>query len=255
MTRVVLSGDSHGWALWTAVRNMREAGMLPVGLDVTVRPLGSSVLLKQAFYDRGPDGVAITEPTLAARVPSLPLPGETWEGTVFGWTGLHYFAGLWQSGDWRRFRRAGRAGAGMPVSTGMLRGIVRNAFRHQLGLLDALRADGCRVLVVESPRPFRHHPVFRAMPEEHVGELAALTREVIDAELAAREVPVVRIPDCCLDGSGFMLDDYRSDKADDFYHANGRFGEVMLAGIPAVLRQVGWERDVAGTGEPDAACS
>ena len=240
--RIFVTGDSHTASLKRGLQRLEAAGWQAPGVEVTIRGLGNGAhLVKQFFRDTGRCAL-ITEAAFRTQVEELPLPGPEGKDTVYCWSGLFHFAKVWRDLTWATHQLASTRGSGIPVSCGMLRSTILLWFRYQLGLIDVVVKSGGRVMAVESPRPFRHHPAFQRSRPEVIAAVDQFCQEVMLAELAKRSIPLARIPRECLDEEGFMDNRWRSEREADPHHGNEEFGALMLQSICTQAQQCFEER-------------
>jgi hypothetical protein len=229
--QVFVTGDSHTGALKRGLMQLERLQRVPAGFQVQVQGMGSGAHMIRPFFRDLGDCAQITEPTFQDHVTQLPLPTPDGLQTVYCWSGLFHFAKVWRDKTWATHRPATIDGVHPPVSTGMLRETILEWFRYQLAVLEVLKRNGCRVLAVESPRPFRHHPALASNPAEVVAAVDRICQDVMLGELQARSIPLVRIPQDWVDDEGFMQPEWRHEKETDPHHASARFGALMIRRI------------------------
>lgn len=229
--RVFITGDSHTAALRRGLEQLQESGWSARGIDMDVLGLGSGEHLVTPFFEDTGTFARIVEASYKNRIPQLPLPDSTSDETIYCWCGLFHFARLWRNGSWIVSRPATMTGSRIPISTALIGSVVRDWFKYQLGLVDVMQRSGVKVIAVESPRPFRHHPALRLVRPEVAAAVDRICQDVMLAELRQRDVDLVRIPPECLDAEGFMDPKWRSSKTTDPHHGNPQFGEIMIKRI------------------------
>lgn len=224
---VLVTGDSHTGALRRGLDQLLASGWAPA-CELEVIGLGSGADLAPGFFvDRG-SHAEIVNPVYRRRIPVLPKPRAVARKTVHVWSGLFHFPKVWRSPGWAQFRPACVRGREAPVSRAVVRTTLLDWFGPQLALVAVIRRAGVPVLALETPRPFRHHPSLRAVrPEVAIG-LDRLCLHMMEAELRAMGIPVLRIPGACLDQDGFMHAQWRSENPKDPHHGNAEFGALML---------------------------
>lgn len=227
--QVFITGDSHTGAMKRGLMQLKELQRVPAGFQVQVLGLGSGAHMIRPFFSDNGDHAHITEPTF--HVPRLPLATPDGLQTIYCWSGLFHFAKVWRDKTWTTYRPASIDGHVAPLSAGMLRETILQWFRHELALLDVLKRNGCTVLAIESPRPFRHHPALQVNPPEVVAAVDRFCQDVMLGELQARSIAPVRIPADWVDGEGFMRPEWRHENDTDPHHANARFGALMIERI------------------------
>ena len=118
----------------------------------------------------------------------------------------------------------------------MLQRLVLEDQRNVLDLLALLKRLGKRVFVLEAPYPFHHHPALRKTSRDLVRFVDGLYRNPIRRELTRLAVPIVAVPDRCVQ-DGFMLDLYA--QPGDHHHGNQCYGETMMAEVLTFLDRDG----------------
>ncbi len=238
--RAMIVGDSHTGVLNQARLRMEREGRLPDDIALNIRPLAGGPTLARPFFEEI-DGVAVmTEPGIKARMPRLPPAGARYD--VIGLSGPLHPVRVWRNRHWQDYRIQ-PSGGHIPVSQALFRRVVFDDQGPMLRLIELLQAQDIGVLVVEPPRPFRHHPSVEALGADLVIDLDRRYRGLVRAWLTAHGVVTVDVPDACLDGDGFMKPVYRSDVPTDPHHGNADFGELMVARALAAVAEM---RGVAG---------
>ena len=233
---ILITGDSHTAAVKRGLNLLESEAAVPPGFEVEVIGLGGGQHMLDPFFEVR-DGVAVmTHPTFAKRLPLLPRPGAAERGTVYTWCGLFHFAKAWRDRTWIDFRPCTLAGKGAPVSMGLVAETVLGWARHQLDLVHLVRRTGARVLVMETPRPFRHHWALKHIPAETIIEVDRYLQDLMMSELESRSIEVVRMPAECLDAEGFMNPEWRNEVETDEHHANQAFGALMIRRLCEYLR-------------------
>ena len=226
-THVLVTGDSHTAALQRGLDQMLASGWTP-GFELDVTGLGSGADLATEFFVDHGSHAEITHEAYRRRIQILPTPRAVARKSVHVWSGLFHFPKVWRAREWSKFRPASVPGREAPVSRAVVRDTLLHWFGQQLALMAVIRRTGVPVLALETPRPFRHHPSLRAVrPEVAIG-LDRTCLEMMDAELRALGIPVLRIPPACLDQDGFMQERWRSENPKDPHHGNAEFGALMI---------------------------
>lgn len=236
--RAMITGDSHTAALHRGHAALLDEGRWPAGLALDIRPLGGGHLTRAPFFsDRG-DHAEITTAEYRRRFDRLPLASDG-PDVVYGLSAPLHSVRVWRHPAWRRFSPAGLAPgsaapgeSATPVSSGLLRRVILDDQRHVLALIAILLRGGRQTFVVEAPRPFRHHPALDETSPDLVAHIDAIYRRTIRRELDAMGVPVVSVPEDCLD-RGFMRDDYA--QPGDPHHGNAAYGRLMMERVAAFL--------------------
>ena len=227
-SRAFITGDSHTAALRRGLDHLEAQGGDGVRREIEVVGLGNGARLTERFFRDDGTHATIIDPQYRKQVPALPRPGADPHEVAYGWSGLFHFARVWRRRTWARFRPSFHAGPGLPVSTRLLRTVVLDWLAPQLELLDVLRRVDAHVFVVESPRPFRHHPAFTWLQPEVGIALDRFCHALLRGEVERRGIGLVRIPARCVDADGFMLPEWRSDREGDPHHGNTAFGALMM---------------------------
>lgn len=237
MPDILLTGDSHTAALRKGQIAIEAEGRWPEQVRLSIRPLGGGHLTCEPFFiDRG-DHAEITAAAYRRQMQRLPMDDDP-PATIYGLSAPLHSVRLWRHPAWQSFAPATMAGtvSGSPVSSGMMQRLVLEDQRHVLDLLALLKRLGKRVFVVEAPYPFQHHPAMRKTSIDLVRFVDGLYRNLIRRELARLAVPIVAVPDRCVE-DGFMLDLYA--QPGDHHHGNQRYGETMMDEILAFLDRDG----------------
>lgn len=233
--KAFITGDSHTGALRRGLDRLAARGWDSHGVDVEVVGMGTGARFIAPFFRDEGTCARIVDPEYQQRVPALPLPGDERAEIAYGWSGLFHFAKVWRDRTWADFRPPFHEGPGAPVSAGLLRSVVLDWFAPQLRLMEILRGTGAQVFVVESPRPFRHHPALARLSPQAAISVDRFCRTLMLGEIERLGVGLVRIPPECLDAEGFMLAEWRSAREGDPHHANAAFGELMMRRVVGYL--------------------
>lgn len=224
-----ITGDSHVGALRKGHDLLAGSGRLPSRPAIAFRPMGTSTLMRTAFFLDRSDHLEITVPRFRQQVPVLPAPEFATGGTIYCVAGPLNFHSLLSRKWWVHNWVVGmppRRGA--PVSRELLRHALLDMEFHELTLLRRLCELGQRVLVIEPPALFRHHPALAHTPAQSLLALSRLCRELVAEELGRMGIDIVAVPAECLDEEGFMLPAFRHERLADGNHGNAEFGAIML---------------------------
>jgi hypothetical protein len=233
--KVVITGESHTAALFMGQKQLEKEGHRGAAANVVVRPLGGGHLLREPFFiDRG-DHAEIVTPQFRTRFERLPLDGVENRDTIYGLCAPLHTARIWRDLDWGRFAPLAHAQGETPISRSMLREVILEDQKYILAFIDIFVRSGARIFAIEAPRPFRHHQAIKHVREDVVLAVDAAYREIVRAELSARSVPVVSLPQKCIDGRGFTFEQY--GRAADPHHGNMKFGRLMMLEIEEFLTQ------------------
>jgi hypothetical protein len=248
--KVLIVGDSHTGVLNQARREMARAGTLPEGIDLDIRPLAGGPTLARPFFEEI-DGVAhMTEPGIKARMRRLPPEGEAYD--VIALSGPLHSVRVWRNMDWARHRLEPTEGFA-PVSAALFRRLVMDDQGPMLRLALLLQKHVRSVLVIEPPRPFRHHPSVEALGADMVLDLDRRYRAIVREWLGAHGVGTVDVPAHCIGPDGFMKAEHRSGKATDPHHGSSAFGALMLDALARALAPASGKPAVERTGAAAAA--
>lgn len=224
-----VTGDSHVGALRKGYDLLAGTGRLSGRPAVAFRPMGTSTLMRTPFFEDRSDHLEITVPRFRQQVPVLPAPEFSAGHTTYciaGPLNFHSFLSRkWWVHNWVVGMPPRR---GAPVSRELLRHALLDMEFHELTLLRRLCELGQRVLVIEPPAPFRHHPALAHTPAQSLLALFRLCRELVAEELGRMGIDIVAVPAECLDQEGFMLPAFRHERLADGNHGNAEFGAIML---------------------------
>lgn len=236
VTRILITGDSHTGALKRGLELLQTQGQVPEDFAVEVVGLGGGQHMIAPFFEVEHGVARITQPTFLKRFPQLPVPASSRDPTVYGWCGLFHFAKAWRDRSWIDFRPSTVAGKTAPVSMGLIQETVTGWFGQQLELLHVIRKSGARVLVIETPRPFRHHWALKRISAEVVAAVDQYCQQIMMVELQDRDIELVRMPADCTDDMGFMDPRWRHEVEADEHHGNEQFGALMIQQTCQYLR-------------------
>lgn len=225
MTEVLITGDSHSAVM---LRSLRDSGTADNpfqwnGDTVTIRSIGPGGAMKGEFFENCGSYVRFVNPKLNTRLDRLPPKNST--VSLIGLSGPLTTIWVW-SKKWGNHAPTG-VGSGSYVSKSAMRAIFESKSKYMFELVDVLRAS-VKVLVIEPPFPFRHHPAIEREGFQKVIHIHNTYRDYIMARLDDAGIPVVTVEKDWLDPDGFMLDEFKSDDADDAVHGNARLGRLML---------------------------
>lgn len=236
MTDAFIFGDSQTNSLKQGWDALAATGQIPAGLNVTITPLGAGYYMNTPFFKRKEDRVVFTERTYRKKIGQVPVKGFS---GVYGFIANFHTIRVLRSHDWG-------VNAPFPLAQGeavLSQSFVEDLFdadqRHMLAFLDEMKAVGLEVFAIETPRPFRHHPMFEsARPEVLIG-LDRMYRSYIRRALEARGIAIVPVPPSVLDADGLMRPDFRHPNPQDKHHANEAYGQVMAREVAAYLQDRG----------------
>jgi hypothetical protein len=222
--KVLVVGDSHIAALSQGLARIEGRHPAQREFDVRVQSLGGGRLLIKPFSRPVADGVDVSHETPGKPELRIRFGGDL---AAVGVCANFHSVRLLRRGGWDRFAPAEIAAGEYPLSLAVFREMMRADQQHILAFVDQVRA-GTRVFAIESPAPFRHHPLLSEVRAELWSYVNSEFRKFVHDELAARGVDMIRIPREFMDDMGFMLPRFRSDNPDDRHHANALYGEHMM---------------------------
>lgn len=226
--KVLIVGDSLTVALKEGYRKLRSSAQFPTDLDLSIVPLCGGAYLRMPFFIEK-DGVALMTAAEAAKnFPQLPLAGEP---PIYGFCGSLHTTRVLRDIDWSKHAPVEVATTEVPISSGLLEEIIYEDVKYVIAFLDVLMRSGASQFVVESPRPFRHHPMFTRARSDVLLCVDRAYRGLVRREMDRRNIPVVSVPAECLDAEGAMLDIYKHPNEKDFHHGNEIFGTLMMVQV------------------------
>lgn len=138
---------------------------------------------------------------------------------------------------WRRHCPWDRAGANpdlIAVSNATMAAWFDQLLACRWALLRALRQQGCRLAVVEPPRPLRRAPALYELRPDVLLAVDRHYRAHARRWLAAEAVPVIAVPDASVDAEGFTAESYANANPQDPHHGSAAFAREMLGSILAL---------------------
>lgn len=235
--KIIVTGDSHTAALKLGTDMLVSQGALPKDYKIDVQQLGGGLSLTKPFFvDKG-DFAEMSQQKHQKRIQSLPFSDEQEPYKYYGICGPLHTVRLWRNKDyWQKYTPLAPQGDQAPISTSLLRHIILQDQLYIMQLVELLKRVGVKVFVVEAPKPYRHHPILELVDPDVIAYIDSFYRRVIRECLAAKEVPIIDVPNACYDADGFMLEAYRHDNPMDGYHANKEFGAIMIKEIIKFLK-------------------
>lgn len=222
--KLLLTGDSHLGGVRRALIAAQSDLDASTYEGITVRALGRGFLMRSAFFaDRG-DHAEIVDGEFRRRVERVPPRNGRYEW--IGISGPLNTARVWRDSTWSRYKPFSHAG-GIPVSTALLRSVVEADVRRSIEFVQVVGRTS-RVFVIEAPWPFAAHRAVAQSSARTVQFIHQWYREYVMAELQRLQIPVLEIDKDCVDAQGFMKPEFRHETPTDRYHANARFGRVVL---------------------------
>lgn len=223
----VIFGDSHAAALKVGSDVFKCNKDWPQDQHITVTRLGSAdTMVRPYFIDRG--GYAeITHQEQALFIQRLPFAETDVRYDYYGFCGPLNAGRLWRkANNWLNFSPFALHANQAPVSTGLLKHVILEEQRYNRQLIELLQRVGVKVLVIESPKPYRHHPVLSTISPATIAYIDCFYKATMTDWLTSKGVPVISIPRQCYDSDGFMLDKFKTEQ--DGIHANKKFGIIMV---------------------------
>jgi hypothetical protein len=229
--KVLITGGSHTAALFRALQNRQDGG----SIQILIRPLGGGMTVARDFFRSEPGHIVITSQRFSRRLPEIP-PDDFPCDTV-GYCSALYSRPIWLWREWARHSPADTDTGRKFVSSAMVRRMILDDIKYVLQFLDSLATLGLRPFVVDCPRPFRHNPEVARAGEAVIQTLDRSYREIVGAELANRDIPVVAAPASTYDADGFSLPEFAHPLPRDRTHANVEYGALMLAELEKFLAE------------------
>jgi hypothetical protein len=225
--KAFITGDSHIAMLKRGLTALVEENNAALQHhSILIGRLGGGHIFPTPFFLEKDGYAEITNPIFRKNMKRLPPEGVAPDW--IGWSGLLHAARVW--GHDFRERSPWPINTGHTISENTLLRGIKDDVRYQLDLLDILQKS-VRVFVIESPRPFRHHPAIAMNGANKVMHIYHIYRDWVLKELENRSVPAVGIDPEWVDSEGFMDPIFRSSLPRDNHHGNSDFGRLMLLRI------------------------
>ena len=227
--RILITGDSHCGALYRGLVQLQNNKKTSPSVEIVVRPIGGGHLLPTPFFRDAGDHADMTAPLYRRNLSRLPPVAPDFDAVVLSmplWPMrlLHQMTwGGFSLGEYLANRKT--------VSHQTFRLMVLEDQKYILKLIELLSRNGIRLAAVSPPRLFRDHPTLKHLPARQAQACFNAYLDTIKAELSARNVAVIELPDRVSDEEGFMLQKYRHEDPEDGHHANADFGALMIAEI------------------------
>jgi len=256
--RIFITGDSHTAVLKSGVDMLLRQGDLPEDYRIDIRPLGGGDTLKKPFFVDNGDFAEITNNKhqkwikklsfsenihrlfniyvfnffFQKRIKRLPFSEQQEHYDYYVISGPLHTVRIWRRrAYWKKYTPFIPYGNQIPVSTGLLRHVVRQDQRYVMQLIELLTREGVNVFVVEAPKPFKHHPILKWVNPGVISYIDGFYRKLMREWLASKGVPVINVPSDCYDADGFMLEKFRHENPSDPHHADKEFGAIMIREI------------------------
>lgn len=246
MKQVLILGDSHVVALGHALERNPGSQDLPALGRASVRKLFSFPTTLRAFHRRRDNDVMLTDAgaarELAEVIGAQSISGD--DGRIFVFSIPYTTTILLRNPVWRRFSPwAVCERPRQPLSVAVIEQIVLYHFRYSIQFLTDLSEAGVRCFALHAPPPRRDDPKFGRSIEARVGAvLHATAVQVVQRALQARGVESIDLMSglaaSILSNDGFLPPEFHAADANDFHHANARFGQEMLSAIDARIRRL-----------------
>lgn len=243
---MLILGDSHVVALGLALERNPGSQDLPTLGRVSVRKLFSFPTTLQAFHRRCDNDVVLTDTDaaleLAAVIGAQSISGD--DRRIFVFSIPYTTTILLRSPVWRRFSPwAVCERPRQPLSMAVVEQIVLHHFRYSMQFLIDLSEAGVRCFALHAPPPRRDDPKFGRSIEARVGAILHATAvQVVQRALQARGVESIGamagLAASIRSNDGFLPPEFHAADANDFHHANARFGQEMLSAIDARIRRL-----------------
>jgi hypothetical protein len=221
---VFITGDSHIVMLKRGLQGLVEENNAALQHhSILIARLGGGHIFPSPFFVEKDGYAEMTNPIYRKNMKRLPPEGAAPDW--IGWSGPLHAARVWGH-DFREISLWPMNEKYVISEKTLLRGI-KDDVKYQLDLLSILQKS-TKVLVIESPRPFRHHPAVAMNGADEVMRIYHIYRASVLKELQDRSVPVVGIDSEWVDSEGFMDPIFRSTLPRDNHHGNNEFGRLML---------------------------
>lgn len=227
MKRILLTGNSQCVALKLALDRRQREGRSFEDISLKVLPIGAGREMLGRFFAVRNDEVV----TISASYPSLTFSKGQQSYDYVGIGAPFYSLGLTANTSWKIFSLPDVWGSKVPVSRALFKTAVLEYQKPALDFITALTEKGVRVFVYEAARLFAHHEILMSIGLETVANVDRQYRAIIKAELEKRGVPIVFLPEACINAEGFTRNEYRLEKEGDQNHGNVELGEALVQEI------------------------
>lgn len=143
---------------------------------------------------------------------------------------------------WSRYDLPGEHSDRAPMSPALLQRIISDNQYQFCRFIDALLQIELPLVVLDTPPPFRDTRYVREIGPRRLLAVDDAARRRMRDLLDHFQVPIIRVPDTCVEDDGFTRPDYRHPRRDNF-HTNVEFGTLMLRRTVEVAGEL--ERDDA----------
>ena len=199
--KILITGGSHVVALNQGLKGLQQSGEIPESLELRVRPLGGGLSVSRKFFRVNDDHIEITDQKFRRKFKQIPPRGVNYD--VIAVSTALYSRPLWNKSDWAVYGTPDFSADRIPVSTSLLRRSILDDNKYIISFSEQLRDFGMSVLIVESPRPFRHNPEVKRTGTDLVKYLDNQYRLLTHGHLKESKIPVISVPQTAVDDDGF----------------------------------------------------
>ena len=247
---VYFSGNSNILSVYMALQGRGVNPYVSTAIDFKLHNIGSGGALIDSFFnvDKNTGHVHISydwfDKNNIAKHPDRP---DTFP--INGDTDAWYALFLMNSSNFHnscvmgKYAPASLAAKGeKPVSPGFIKQVLDDYHEYIRTFLIALSALKLKIIILESPGLLPHN-VHRLLSEfsarmEMIHYFEKIYIDYFIGMLEELNIPVLRMPDSCKDSNGIMLEKFRNPyKEDDYNHANGEYGLIMLDILTGYINQ------------------
>ncbi len=229
MALIFITGNSHSAAMRKGLSLLEgDLHQLASTVRFEIFGLGSDFALDDGFFREAGKYLLLNSGHLHearfTRLPPDPMPFAC----GFCLPQWHEFS--W-SASWKL--EAGGSPINTPyaeISAVQMRKAFETKKRHSLRALVYLKEQRHNIFAIECPYPFKHRTDSDSWDLPTVLAADNFCRQLFRSICKESGMPLVRVPEHCLDGDGFMKPEYSAGK-DDKFHGNAKFGETMLREI------------------------
>ncbi|MBN0986086.1 hypothetical protein [Amphritea pacifica] len=224
--KVVLIGDSNIAAIRNAYVESEDARALhPDGVS-EVSFLGmSNNSYHQPFYSNETSQVVVKRPD-GSIVANIRAADDTVYGILLGTTTQR----ISNSGDWGVYAPVSLMNdEKIPVSDKQILEIIKYDLKFKLEFINEINSLGADFFLISSPPPRDSHPAFVENERKSIYKyIDALYREIFINAMSELDLHFLDYPANVVKDDGFMIHEYNPVKADDYFHANSKYGFLQL---------------------------
>lgn len=230
-----LTGDSHVHALRMGAQALAEQGEIPRDTRIRIGMHGNAGYFRSAFSEVRHGRVALTHADGASLLERL--TGERYfiadRDVSYGLSMGFHTAPAFRHPVWQRYRPTELVTwrGQHVISDGVLDAIVDHQCRHVFRFFEQLAENEVSYFVIASPPPRSDHRCLAQTPAEVVLAVDRRFRSRVCGVLAGLGVRVVPPPEQAFDPAGFLRPEFNRRAPNDFHHANGSYGELMMRSI------------------------